>query len=499
MTPPALLQTHLPVLQVVVPLLCAPLCVLFRNGPVSWAWTLIVTGACFLTSLALLTQTLDGAVLVYELGNWPPPWGIEYRIDVANAAVLVIVSGIAFFTTPFALQTVAKEIPAERHYLFYLMYLLCLTGLLGMTATGDVFNLFVFLEISSLSTYVMISLGRDRRALTAAYRYLVMGTLGATFYIIGVGMMYMMTGSLNMADLAAVLPTVVENRTILAAFAFIIVGLGLKLAMFPLHTWLPNAYAYAPSPVTVFLAATATKVAIYALLRLIFSVFGGTDIYADTDIQDAILALAFCAVFFMSAAAIFQDDMKKMLAYSSISQVGYMVMGVGLATPESLTATIVHLFNHGVMKAGAFMTIGCVLFVVGGVTLNHMAGLGKRMPVTMAAFLIAGLSLIGSPLTVGFITKYQLVDAALSYDNWLVAGGILASSLLSIAYVWRVVEVSYFRPVPETVASNGTNVPLTMQASLWFMTGVTIWFGVDGETTLSIARLAADALVGGYR
>ena len=195
-----------------------------------------------------------------EPPGWPAPWGIELRIDLLNALLLLIISAISTVVLYAADVSIRQEIPADRHTLFYILYLLCLAGNLGIAATGDAFNVFVFLEISSLSAYALIALGKDRRALWASYQYLIMGTIGATFILIGIGLMYQMTGTLNMEDLSKRLPEVEQTRTVFTAFAFVIVGICLKLAMFPLHLWLPNAYTYAPSVVTAFLAATATKV-----------------------------------------------------------------------------------------------------------------------------------------------------------------------------------------------------------------------------------------------
>ena len=269
-----MIATHLPALQVVVPLIAAPACVLLRGK--NWAFTLalLATWAAFATSCSLLAKVLESGVISYELGGWAAPWGIEYRVDLVNAYVLVIVSGISSAVIPYTRQSMLLEFVREREYLFYSSYLLCLTGLLGVTITGDAFNLFVFLEISSLPSYVLISLGPDRRALTAAYQYLVMGTIGATFIVIGVGLLYHATGSLNIYDLGTRLPGAGYDRVVVAAFAFLTIGAALKLALFPLHLWLPNAYTYAPSSVSAFLAATATKVAVYILLRFIFTVFG---------------------------------------------------------------------------------------------------------------------------------------------------------------------------------------------------------------------------------
>ena len=214
-----MIATHFPVLQVILPLIAAPIMVLARRGAIAWLLAVIVSWAGLFISLALLARAADGSVISYAIGNWPPPWGIEYRIDRVNAFLLTLVSLISAVVVVYSRLSVAAEVPRERHYLFYALYSLCLAGLLGITITGDAFNLFVFLEIASLSSYVLIALGRDRRALMAAYQYLIMGTIGATFIVIGVGLLYLMTGTLNMADMAVRLRGVTEVRPVLAALA----------------------------------------------------------------------------------------------------------------------------------------------------------------------------------------------------------------------------------------------------------------------------------------
>ncbi|MEE8393210.1 MAG: monovalent cation/H+ antiporter subunit D family protein [Rhodospirillales bacterium] len=491
-----MIAAHLPALQVVLPLLAAPLSVVLRNAALAWMLSLAATWGTLAIALKLLFLVLDGGPIIYEIGDWAAPWGIEYRVDMASAFVLVIVSAIGSVVILFARTSVAAEVSSDRVYLFYTMYLLCLTGLLGIAITGDVFNLFVFLEISSLSSYVLISLGRDRRALTAAYRYLIMGTIGATFYVIGVGMMYMMTGTLNIADLSTLIPAVADSRTIMAALAFLTVGICLKLALFPLHLWLPNAYAYAPSVVSAFLAATATKVAVYMLIRIMFTVFGGIQVVETTPVGPILMTLAIAAMFVGSATAIYQNNIKRMLAYSSIAQIGYMILGISLATVTGLTGGIIHLFNHAITKSALFMVMGCVFLRLGSVAIQDIEGLGRRMPVTMAAFVVAGLSLIGVPLTVGFISKWYLIMAALESDAWPVAVLILLSSLLAVIYVWRVVEAAYFRPAPEG-AIPLREAPISMLVPMWIMTLASVYFGIFATPTIEVAERAAATLLEG--
>lgn len=265
---------HLPALQVIVPLLAAPTCVLLDDGRRAWALATMVSVLALVFSIGLLSQVLDGGVVTYAIGGWAAPWGIEYRIDEVNALVALLVSASSTVVLVYARQSVEREVGEDRGALFYTAWLLCLTGLLGIAVTGDAFNVFVFLEISSLSTYALVAFGRERTALIAAFRYLIMGTVGATFILIGVGLLYALTGTLNMSDLADRLPAAQETRTVRAAFGFLTVGIALKMAMFPLHGWLPGAYASAPTAVAAFLASTATKVAVYLWLRFVFTVFG---------------------------------------------------------------------------------------------------------------------------------------------------------------------------------------------------------------------------------
>lgn len=490
------ISAHLPILQVVLPLLSAPLCTLLRRAGYAWTVSMVIAVAGFLISCALLLQVLEVGTISYELGGWAAPWGIEYRVDLANSFVLIIVSAINLLALPYSWTATQQEIEPDQGYLFYTGWQLCLTGLLGIAVTADAFNLFVFLEISSLSTYLLVSLGRDRRALTAAFRYLIMGTVGATFILIGVGLLYMLTGTLNMADLAQRLPELGNHRTLVVAFGFIVVGVGVKMALFPLHSWLPNAYAYAPSAVSVFLAGTATKVAVYVMLRFIFTVFGIELTLAQLPIMEILLGLGIAGSLVGSVIAVFQHDLKRLFAYSSVAQIGYMAIGAGLGTVSGLSATFLHLFNHAAMKAALFMALGCVIYRLGGGNLKHLRGAGKAMPWTMAAFVIAGLSLVGVPLTVGFVSKWYLVLAVIERQWWWLVVLILISSLVAMIYVWKIVEAAYFQHTEHAeVARN--EAPLSLLIPTWILVIVNVYFGINATLTTDLATRAANTLIGG--
>ncbi|MBU00331.1 MAG: cation:proton antiporter [Gemmatimonadetes bacterium] len=485
---------HLPVLLVVVPLVAAPIAALLNHPRLSWAVAVAATLWTLYAGLELLSQTMASGVIHYELGGWAAPYGIEYVVDPLNAWVVVIVTLIGALIAPYARVSVEREITEDRIPLFYAAFILCLTGLLGIAVTGDVFNVFVFLEISSLSAYALIALGSDRRALTASFQYLIMGSVGATFIVIGIGLMYVMTGTLNMADLADRLPEVASSRTIPVAFTFLTVGITLKLALFPLHLWLPNAYTYAPSAVTAFIASTATKVAVYLLLRFFFTIFGATFSFDVMQLDRILMPLALIAIVAMSLVAIYQENVKRLLAYSSVAQIGYMVLGISFASVLGLTAGILHLFNHALMKGALFMSMGCVMYRVGSVRLERMNGLGRAMPWTMAAFVVGGLSLIGVPLTVGFVSKWYLVQAALEQGMWPVAGVVLLGSLLALMYVWKVVEVAYFREAdPELGISEA---PLSLLAPTWLLVLGNLYFGINASDSVGVATRAAEMLLG---
>lgn len=490
-----MIAAQLPILQIVIPLMAAPVCLILRHAFAAWLLSLVVSVVTFAIALALMIQVFDQGTISYALGNWEPPWGIEYVVDRLSVFMLVIVAGIGALVMPFARQSVEQEVPAERIYLFYVMYLLCLAGLMGIAITGDAFNLFVFLEISSLSSYVLISLGRDRRALTGAFNYLIMGTIGATFYVIGVGMLYMMTGTLNMADLAQRLPDILHLKVVEAALAFLLVGISLKLALFPMHFWLPNAYAFAPTVVTVFLAATATKVSVYVMIRILYTVFGGNALFDMLAIDEALVAFGMLSMVAAALVAIFQDNIKRMLAYSSLSQIGYMILGIGLGNVAGLSGGIVHIFNHAIAKAVLFMAVGCVIMRVGAVTIADLAGLGRQMPMTMAAMVVGSLSLIGIPTTVGFVTKWYLIEGAFENGNWLAVAVILLSGLLAIIYSWRIVESAYFQD-PPAGRKEVREAPIAMQMPMLLLAAACIVFGVGATWTMDMVLAAAEALVG---
>jgi multicomponent Na+:H+ antiporter subunit D len=298
-----------------------------------------------------------------------------------------------------------------------------------------------------------------------------------------------------MIDMAHRLAADPGHRTVLVAFAFFSVGVCLKMALFPLHLWLPDAYTYAPSVVTAFLAATATKVSVYILLRFVFTVYGADFAFQVMPLDRILMPMALAGIFVASTVAIFQRDVKRMLAYSSVAQIGYMVLGISFGTVAGLTAGVVHIFNHALMKGGLFLAMGCVALRIGSSDIDDLRGIGRTMPLTAFAWTVGGLGLIGVPVTVGFVSKWYLISAAWEKHWWPVAALVLLSSLLALVYVWRVVEAAYFEPPPDG-REQVREAPLALLLPTWLLIGASVYFGLWTSLTTDAARRAAETLLG---
>lgn len=438
---------HFPVIIVVISLISA--FTILLSGLVSrklgYYISLATVTFSLILSVILLQYVLKNGKIHYWLGGWRPPWGIEYVIDAFNAYVLVIVLFLSLVSTIYAKRSVEKEIEERKHPTFYTLWQLLIAGLCGVVVTGDMFNLFVFLEIASLAGYALIAIAGGR-SLIASYNYLILGTVGICFYLLGTTFLYSVTGTLNMADLRILIPLLYENRIVQTAFVFFFIGLAIKMALFPFHTWQPDAYTYSPSAVTVLISTAMAKVNIYALIRVVFSVF--TLEFVSRFIQSwvIILWISAAAIIAGSVFALMQYNLKRLLAYSSIAHVGYILLAASLYnTKWGTVAALVHILNHSLMKGVLFMTACGFIYKAGLRDIRDLEGLGRRMPFTSAAFTIAALSMIGIPPTVGFVTKLYIILASLEARQFVFIALIILSSLLSLAYFWRVIEAIYMK------------------------------------------------------
>jgi multicomponent Na+:H+ antiporter subunit D len=432
-----------PILVLVIPLLAAiiaPVAGLFKE---KWPYglTLVALAVSGIFSAMILLQVMASGPIHYYVGNWKPPWGIECVIDHLNALMLAIVSGTAFLAAVFSKDTVQRELAGKEPW-FYSLFLLQTTGLTGIVITGDMFNLYVFLEITSITGYALIAAGEDG-ACMATFRYIILGTIGACFYLLGVGYLYMMTGSLNMADIARLLPGLSGSKTVLTAFAFLIAGIAIKMGLFPLHSWLPDAYSKAPSASGALIAPLMTKVSVYVMLRAVFYVFDPSFSIAMLAGTDILLWAGTVAIIAGAFKALSQTDYKRMLCYIIVAEVGYMVGGIGLANQTALEGVVLHILNDAVMTLALFFVAGIVIFKTNGRSLSDFKGLFKKMPVTMAGFVIAALSIIGVPPTCGFFSKWYLISGAISEGAWLFIAALLFSSLVNVILFFRIFEIGY--------------------------------------------------------
>ncbi len=405
-----------------------------------WASQPLAVAACLFSlgcSIAGMARVFDSGTFRHYLAGWQPPIGIEFVFDPLAAFFLVLITGVGTLVLIYSGPIAAEEIMGKRIG-FYALSMLLLAGLTGMVVTGDLFNLYVFLEISALASYALVAIG-DPRAPLSAFRYLTLGTVGASFYLMGLAFLFMSTGTLNMAEMAALLPSVNHEPQVVIGVVLILLGAGLKMALFPMHAWLPDAYTNASSPATALIAPIGTKVAVYLMIRVLI-ISGFPSIIA------VISWVAAVGIIAGSILAISQSNLKRMLAYSSVANIGYIVLGVTLANPLAFIGAVLHILNHALMKAVLFMSAGGIFSKLGTLNISQLRGLPKKMPFTTTAFLIAVLSMVGIPPTGGFFSKIYLIFGAIEASAWVFVAVILISTVLNFFYFFRVIEFSFFKP-----------------------------------------------------
>jgi len=387
------------------------------------------------------TDAIANGPLSTEVGGFVAPYGIELVVDGLSAVVVTLVAVVSLAILVYAIRDDPSGTP------FYTEYLLLVTGLSGMAVTGDVFNLYVFLEISGLATYALVASAGTGRSAVSALKYLMFGTVAASLYLLGVGYALVATGTLNMADLSVKLAEAGYDSTlVLASFGFIVVGLATKTALFPLHTWQPDAYNDAPDSVSALIAALVSTVAGYALLRLVYTVYTPAFFEAVPVARTALIVFACVSIVVGSVLAVAQSEIKRMLAYSSVSQYGLVVVGLAIGTRAAVFGAIVHLVGHAIMKGGLFVTAGTVDDVLGAKTVDEYAGLADRYPVLGGASAVLMLAMVGIPPAVGFAGKWYIALGAVQAGAWPVAVVIFGSTLLTLAYFARVIERMYVAP-----------------------------------------------------
>jgi len=457
------MNEQLPALVVIIPLLFSFLIYVmgFIERRMPYFLLLLSSALSTLFSWKLLIKVIKEGPLSYHIGGWEPPWGIEYRVDHLNGIVAFVVSLVAFLVILSFKERIEREVEPPRWSQLCALFSLQLCGLLGMTYTGDVFNLYVLLEIASFSAYSMVAIGK-RGAEFSAFRYLIFGTIGACCYLLGVGHLYILTGSLNMADIVTLLKNLPDSSALRVGLCLLVIGIGIKMAFFPLHIWLPDAYSHAPSTVSAFLAPLSTKVAGYVLLRILFGIFNPS-FPSEKVLLEALGWMSLAGAFFFSFMAIIQRELRRAFCYLLLSEISLLGMGVASGTLEGLRGAILHLINDIFMIGCLFTSLCAFIHQFEKEDLRYLEGLGILSPWVSLGFLMGGLSVIGIPPLCGFFSKWYLILGTIEGEKWHLLIGILVSSLINAILIFKVVEKIYLKH-PHSVSLK--NLPFAFLVSL---------------------------------
>ncbi len=384
----------------------------------------------------IITFSLYGAVMespiVIQIGNWTVPFGINLYVDKLALVSLMIISTITFLISIYNIRN-TDELNESK---FNTMFLLAFTGINGIVLTGDIFNLFVFIEIAAISTYVLATMKR-KESYQAAFKYIVMGSIASVFLLMAIGFLYSSIGSLNMGVIAQ--NAVNLNPSLLKVITLLLlIGIGMEAELFPMNLWVPEVYSKSYVGVTALLSGVLSVSGIYAMIRVYFTLFGGTEIYLY------ITVIGLVTLLFGEFIAYQQENIKKMLAYSSIAQMGLVMAVISLNTAGAIQAGLFQLLNHSILKVLLFISAGFMTYAVGSNKIKDLAGLGKETPIAGFGFTLGALGIMGVPFLNGFVSKMLIVQTSLGLGRYIFTGLILLATLIEIAYYLKVIQNLYF-------------------------------------------------------
>ena len=458
---------HAPVFIVLLPLTASLLCMLFSRISRNLGSYIVMASivASFASAVTVLQQVIanGGKAIHYYMGGWMPPIGIEFVLDPLNSILAVLVTFLSMMVSLYGRPFVKNE---DWLHIggYYTLFGLLTVGLCGMIITGDVFNLYVYLEIMSLSGYGLIALG-GKKSMLAAFRYLLMGTIGASMYLMGVAYLYALTGTLNMADLSVRIVSFMNSPLVAMALACFIIGFGIKMALFPLHGWQPDAYTFAHPAAAPFISGLMSKAPAYAMVRFIYYIFG-----IDTPVVHSALnvigILGIAGILIGSFMALAQFDLRRMLAYSSVAQIGYIAVGVAMGNMYGFLGAVLHMINHAFMKSALFLVTGGICYRFAEVNIYRLGGLNRKMMFSSITITLAALSMIGIPPTAGFFSKWYLLLGAYKGAQYVYIPVLVISSLLNAIYFFRIIEQMF---VQREASLTEINPPSTKLGLPWEM------------------------------
>ena len=430
----------------------------------------ISTFALFLLSLKSLFVVRQYSTVVYKIGGWIPPLGICLVLDGFSAFMLVTLNLVSFLIAIYSINYMEKY---TDKYKFYSLFMLMVAGMNGVILTGDIFNLFVFLEIASVASYALVAFGVEAEELEASFKYAVIGVISSSFILLGIGLLYAYTSTLNMADISLTIAQKGFSSVILFVSVLFIAGFGIKSALVPFHAWLPDAHPSAPASISAMLSGVLIKVlGIYSLIRIFFNIFGVTEIMLT--ILTALGAISLLVGVFL---AIGQWDLKRLLAYHSISQIGYVVLSIGLGTPLGILGGLFHLFNHSIFKSLLFLNSGAVEYATDNRDLKKMGGLKEKMPVTSNTSWIASMSISGIPPFNGFWSKLIIILACVQADRIGLAFIAVIGSILTLASFMKVQKFAFFGKL-NTTLDKIKEVPVSMRLSMIIFATICLFGGL---------------------
>ena len=482
-------------LPIVFPLAGIALCALLWNRPqVQRGVGLLASLGLFASSIGLLIATYDGTVLVTQFGSWRAPFGITFVADMLAAAMVAITGLMAVAVSIYGLASDPE--PRERAF-YHPLYQGLVFGVTGAFLTGDIFNLYVWFEIMLISSFGLLALGGGRAQLDAGVKYVALNLVATTFFLIAVGFLYGLTGTLNMADLARVLPTI-ENQGLVTTLAVLfLVSFGAKAAVFPLFFWLPAAYHTASAPVVAIFAALLTKVGVYAIIRTFTLLFDGAAGYTGP-IIGTIAALTMVTGV-LGAAAHF--DIRRILSFHIISQIGYMLFGIAVATPLAIAGSILYVIHHIIVKANLFLIAGAVHRAGGSFHLKDIGGLYQGLPILGVLFLIPALSLAGLPPLSGFWSKYTVIKASLDAGHIALAVTGLIVGLLTLYSMLKIWNEAFWKAAPERTKAamqswrHDPSTRLLMLTPIVTLAAITLTIGLFAEPFVDYSMRAANQLM----
>ncbi|QNO13620.1 monovalent cation/H+ antiporter subunit D family protein [Alkalicella caledoniensis] len=487
---------HLPVLMIVLCLLTAfviPLLGKIKPQIIGPLVRFVVLINSLLTFITLWYVNKNG-MYYYHLGGWEPPWGIELSVDYLSIFMLMVINLISLLVLIYAQKDLAHEIEKELEPWYYTLFILLIGAMSGLSLSNDFFNIFVFTEITTITACGIIAVKSNKVCVEASLKYLLLSTLGSGLVLLAIALVYMVTGHFNLNFIAAELPNAVSNfpLNIVVSLALLIVGFGVKSALFPLHVWLPDAHSSAPTPSSAILSGVVVKVYAIVLLRIIYNVYG-IEIFTMIPIAEIILALSTLAIFAGSLFAIAQEDIKRMLAFSSVAQIGYIFLGIALVNHFAVAGGILHIVNHALMKSLLFLTAGAIIYKTGIRKISDLEGIGLKMPITMILFSIGALSMVGLPGFSGFISKYYLVLGAIDAQKPFYALVIIISSLLNAVYYLPIVIKAFFGQNYGTFTKD--DIPRAMLVPMIILGLGTVVFGIIPGNLFSLVQKAAEILL----